>query len=143
MATEIPCQFSGCDYVANHASEAVAIVMYSSHTASHQQSSSSASATKQRMPKIDRPELKQDTTDEDWATFEAEWKRFKRCTHITPDEVADQLFQCCERSLGRLLIKENPRVIETGEAALLDAMKKMAVIKVATCKSSRSKTRQW
>ena len=132
MATQIPCQFTGCEYVAENLSEAVAIAMYSSHTASHQQTSTSASTSKQRMPKIDRPELKQDTTDEDWATFEAEWKRYKRCTHITPNEIADQLFQCCERSLGRLLIKENPGVIETGESALLDAMKKMAVIKVAT-----------
>ena len=89
MTTRIPCQFAGCDYTAENASEAVAIAMFTSHTASHQQTSTPAPTTKQRMPKIDRPELKQDTTDEDWLTFEAEWKRFKRCTHITPDEVAD------------------------------------------------------
>ena len=108
--------------------------MFTSHTAAHQSASmpTPVSAVKQRLPKIDRPELKQDTTDEDWATFEAEWKRFKRCTHMTPDEIADQLFQCCERSLGRLLLKENPEVIESGEAELLEAMRKMAVIKVAT-----------
>ena len=65
-------------------------------------------ATKQKVPRIDRPELKQDVSDEDWQTFEAEWRRFKRCTEMSDDEVPDQLFQCCEKSLARLLLKEDP-----------------------------------
>ena len=47
-------------------------------------------------------------------------------------EIADQLFQCCDRPLKRLLIKENPEIIEEGEAALLKAIKRMAVLHVAT-----------
>ena len=134
MATKIECQFTGCEYAAEHTSEAVAIALYTSHTATHQQASRSVqpAATKQRVPKIDRPELQQDASDEEWQTFEAEWRRFKRCTQIPTDEVADQLFQCCERSLGRLLLKENPLIIETGEGELLKAMEKMAVLKVAS-----------
>ena len=90
--------------------------MFSSHNAVHQQSASGISVSmKQKMPRIDRPELKQDITVEDWHTFEAEWRRFKRCTEMRGDDVVDQLFQCCDRSLGRLLLKENPSVIETGE----------------------------
>ena len=110
--------------------------MYGSHQQGHAVAPTppapvAANASRQRIPKIDRPELKLDTTDEDWATFEAEWKRFKRCTHVPNDEIADQLFQCCERSLGRLLLKENPNVIESGEIVLLEAMRKMAVIRIA------------
>ena len=132
--TTIQCQFTNCTYAATNPSEAVAIAMFQNHTQTHQQAQtgSQPSPTHQRLPKIDRPELKQDATDEDWATFESEWKRFKRCTRMSPDEVADQLFQCCERSLQRLLLKENHVIIEQGEDALLEAMKKMAVIKVAT-----------
>ena len=44
------------------------------------------------VPKIDRPELKQNVDDEKWQSFEAEWHRFKRCTAMSPDKVADQLF---------------------------------------------------
>ena len=131
MATTIECQFTGCDYIAEHASEAVAIAMLTSHNNIHQGSALRA-ATKQRVPKIDRPVLKQDINDEDWQAFEAEWRRFKRCTEMSPQDVADQLFQCCDKSLSRLLLKENPEVIETGEVALLRAMKSMAVIHVAT-----------
>ena len=48
------------------------------------------------------------------------------------EEVAGQLFQCCDKSLMRLLLKENPDIIEEGEDALMMAMKRMAVLHVAT-----------
>jgi len=51
---------------------------------------------------------------------------------IPDGDLADQLIECCEKPLSRLLLKENPHVIEDGEAALLAAMKKMAVLGVAT-----------
>ena len=77
--TRINYHFTQCDYVAAHPSEAVAIAMLASHNNVHQQGTAQNS-TKQRVPKIDRPELKQDVNDEEWQSFEAEWRRFKRCT---------------------------------------------------------------
>ena len=106
--------------------------MFSSHIVVHQQPATVNTTAKQKVPPIDRPEIKQDVTDEDWATFIAEWSRFKRCTDIPGRCIGDQLFQCCERSLGRLLIKENPDIIAAGEEALLNAMKRRAVIRIAT-----------
>ena len=91
--------------------------MLSSHNSVHQGSAPRV-ATKQRVPKIARPELKQDINDEQWQTFEGEWRRFKHCTEIGQGEIADQLFQCCEKSLSRLLLKEEPNIIEAGEDAL-------------------------
>ena len=131
--TSIPCQFTGCDYVAEHTSEPVAIAMFTSHNNVHTgKGAVSREATKQKVPKIDRPELKQDINDEEWQSFQAEWRRFKRCTEIAANEMADQLFQCCEHPLRRLLLKENPDIIEAGEQQLMIAMKKMAVMHVAT-----------
>ncbi len=133
MSTKINCQVTGCTYVVEHESEAVAIAMLTSHSQNHRgNSSTTATSTKQKVPKIDRPEVKQDISDEDWQSFEAEWRRFKRCTEMRNEEVADQLFQCCDKSLKRLLMKENPDIIEEGEDALIKAMKRMAVLHVAT-----------
>ena len=99
----------------------------------HQQSPvSQPASTKQRLPPIERPTLKQDINDEEWETFTQEWKRFQRCASIPTGQEADQLFVCCEEGLGRLLLKEDPDVIDAGVDALLRAMKRMAVIKVAT-----------
>ena len=47
---------------------------------------------------------------------------------IPVGQEADQLFDCCEKTLGRLVIKEKPEIIESGEEEPL-----MAVIKIATC----------
>ena len=44
-----------------------------------------------------------------------------------------QLFDCCDKTLRRLILKENPEVIESREEELLQALKRMAVIKIATC----------
>ena len=130
MSTKIKCQFTGCDWAAEHASEAVAIAILTSHSQNHR--GNPAAATKQKTPKIERPEVKQDISDEEWQSFESEWTRFKRCTEMSAEEVADQLFQCCDRPLKRLLIKENPEIIEEGEDALMGAIKQMAVLHVAT-----------
>ena len=68
----------------------------------------------------------------DWTSFVAEWGNFKRCTGIADNQVTDQLYQCCEKSLARLLIREEPDIVSQGETELLAAMKRLAVIKIAT-----------
>ena len=130
--SEIPCQYPECDYTARHASEAVAIAMFSSHLLLHQQNNVPNVATSQKLPPIQRPEIHQDVSDEDWETFVAEWGHFKRCTSISAASVADHLCQCCEKGLARLLIREDPEIISKGENALLEGIKRLAVIKVAT-----------
>ena len=84
--TTIKCLFPECVTEVTHEWEAVAIVMFKSHMKSHQQpvTAPQGAPSKQRLPKIDRPELKQDISYEDWATFESEWKRFKRCAKWIP-----------------------------------------------------------
>ena len=98
--------------MAEQTSEAVAIAMLTSHNNNVHQGTTTRASTRQKVPKIDRPELKQDIDDEEWQSFEAEWRRFKRCTQMSQGEVADQLFQCCEKSLSRLLLKEDSNIID-------------------------------
>ncbi len=128
---EIPCQYPGCEFKAENASEAIALAMFQSHLMSHSQAAT-APAHSQRLPAIPRPEVKQDISEEDWTSFVAEWGNFKRCTGIADNQVTDQLYQCCEKSLARLLIREEPRIVSQGETELLAAIKRLAVIKIAT-----------
>ena len=129
---KIPCQVPGCEYSAENDSEAVACVMLSSHNNTHLQPVSTNRRSHTKPPQIARPEVRQDISAEEWYSFQEEWKRFKRITDLPEEELADQLFQCCERSLSRLLLKENPDIIEEGEVALTEAIRKMAVLQVAT-----------
>ena len=127
----ISCQYPGCDYLAENDSEAIAIALLSSHNNVHLQPASTTVRSHNKPPPITRPEIRQDISAEEWYSVQEEWRRYKRITNLPEPDIADQLFQCCERSLARLLLKENPSVIEEGEKALIEAIKKMAVLQVA------------
>ena len=128
----IDCQFGGCTAKIEHDSEAVALAMFQSHMMTHQAPAPANAVPAQRLPPIQRPEVRQDITEEDWDAFIIEWENFKRCTNLPSASITDQLYQCCERSLARLIIKEQPHIVSKDENCLLTAMKRLAVIKVAT-----------
>ena len=130
LPSEISCQFPGCEFNATNASEQVALAMFQSHLLSHQPGSGSNNNV-QRLPPIPRPMVKQDISEEDWALFLSEWKNFKRCTNIPASIQADQLYHCCEQGLAKLIVREQPEIVSQGEAELLAAIKRLAVIKIA------------
>ena len=76
----IDCQFPGCEYSVTHSDKDVAVAMFQSHNLSHQTSQSSVQSHK--LPKVERPVLNRDVTDEDWHAFLSEWERFKKRTNI-------------------------------------------------------------
>ena len=131
MASKIPCQFPGCEFKATNNSEQIALAMFQSHLMSHSQPTP-APTNAQKLPPIPRPAVKQDISEEDWMSFLTEWNNFKRCTSIPANIVADQLYHCCEPSLARLIIREQPQIVSLGEDELLAAIKRLAVIKIAT-----------
>ena len=123
---KLDCQFPNCVFSVENESENAALAMFNSHTLSHQPTPAAApQAVRSKLPPVLRPEVKQDINDEDWATFVAEWNHFKRCAEVPATQLADQLFLCCEKNLGRLLLKENSTVIASGETELLKAMKRI------------------
>ena len=106
----IPYQYPNCAFMATNDSEAIAIVMFNNYLISHQGPTATLCdepQMEQKLPPIPRPIVKQDIDDEEWATFLEEWLRFKRCTSIPEGSLADQLFQCYERGLSRLIIRES------------------------------------
>ena len=131
MASKIKCQFTGCEVEVSDDSEAIALAMFQSHMLTHSNPVQTTSQ-RQRLPPIPRPEIKQDITEEDWVCINAEWSNFKSCAGISDDQLVNQLYQCCEKSLARLIIREQPDVLTKGEAGLLAAIKRFAVVKIAT-----------
>ena len=129
--TEIPCQFPGCDHKVSHASEAVALVMFKTHAMSHEPMTTSTGRNS-KLPPIPRPELGLDVSEEDYCSFVVKWNNFKRISGIGQDSHADQLFQCCDKDLMKLVIRSQPDIVSKGEVELLKEMKDLAVVKVAT-----------
>ena len=128
---EIPCQFTGCSFKSVNESEQIAIAMFNSHMMVHQ-ASGGRSNHQQKLPPIPRPEVHQEINDEDWASFLAEWEHYKRCGEIPNEQAADHLYMCCDKPLARLLVREDPTIVSKGEEQLKAAIRRLAVIKIAT-----------
>ena len=78
---------------------------------------------------FDRPEVRQECSEEDWSAFLIEWEHYKRSHKVTDARASDSLYQCCEPSLRRLLIREDPGVLSKSETDVKEAIKQLAVIK--------------
>ena len=131
---KVPCQFTGCTYKAINDSETIAVAMHSSHMLIHQQPAPvqqpTAPVQQSTAEKpIDRPEICQECSEEDWSAFLIEWGHYKRSCKVTDARASDSLYQCCEPSLRRLLIREDPGVLTKSETEVTEAIKQLAVIK--------------
>ena len=109
--TKFECGFTGCGYVSENADKEVAKLQFQSHMSFHTQPQARAATSKQKRPPVERPECRQDITMEEWDSFCQEFRRFKRNTDYPAGGEADELFECCEKALKRLLLKENPDII--------------------------------
>ena len=66
--TRVECGYPDCSYVSENDSEQVAILQFQSHMSGHEQSKGQPISTKQKLPPIERPILKQDVNEEEWET---------------------------------------------------------------------------
>lgn len=133
MATRIPCAAQGCNVVIEDASEAVALARFSSHLLNHSSSADAGTqpATMQRAPKMDRPTVSLECSEEVWSSFKSRWQLFKKCTVMKPEDITRQLFLCCDEELGNNIFKVEPSSIDGDEESLLTTIKRLAVIPVA------------
>ena len=126
----IECPINGCDYATTDVEASVAVALLNIHNNVHVASNNVA---KQRPPKLDRPTIAKESSEEVWNTFNSRWKLFKRGTHLSEEETVQQLFQCCEEELGDAILKSYSDAVTGTEEQLLQAIKQLAVIPVAIC----------
>ena len=123
---EASCQYPGCTFKVSNDSESITLAMFNSHMLSHSEQS-------QKLPRVKRPDVAQQCREEDWASFLTLWKTFKSSNKIRVGSAEEvyQLYECCEKNLQKLLIRENPDILERSESEALEAIKRFAVNKVA------------
>ena len=130
----IHCPIPGCDFTIAETVEAVlAAAQLNLHalTHTHATSTNPAQPTKQKPPKISRPSITKDTTEEDWNTFVKKWNLFKNGTDIPTTQVTTHLWQCCDPDLEAELFKDVQDIATITEADLLNSIKRLAVISIA------------
>ena len=124
----IDCPIDGCNYNTGDVEANIAVALLTIHNNVHVAGNS---ATKQRPPKLDRPSIGKESSEEVWNTFKTRWQMFKRGTHLSADDTVQQLFQCCEEDLGDAILKSYATAVSGTEQQLLEAIKQLAVIPVA------------
>jgi len=116
-----------CTYTTGDKTEAVAVALLNAHMYSHKQSTVKRSGSTLKPPSIE-----EGATMEVWNNFERKWKMYKEGERITGSDVSYHLFHCAESALGDALLKSDPDISSKGETEILEQMKNLAVIPVAT-----------
>ena len=133
----IQCPVQECDWTSGELETALVIQMLDLHTRSshanlavQQQQQPTALPNKQRAPKINPPKISEGSTEETWNSFKTRWDMFTRSTVLTAAEKVQQLFHCCEDSLGDSILKGHNTAVTGSEEDLLKIIKQLAVVPV-------------
>ena len=128
----IHCPIDGCNYQTEDVDASVLAPLLEIHKIAHSTPAPPAAAreTRQRPPKIALPKISEGCSEEAWNSWHTRWEMFKRGTILTEDEKVQQLFQCCDESLGDAILRGHPSAVTGDEKTLLAVMKKLAVIPV-------------
>ena len=136
MVYSLKCEYETCNFEASHEDKDVMLAQYSSHQRNHEagaRASPMGRPETSRGAKAERPKISSGCSEEAWNMFLTRWKNYKRTSCIPHTIAAGELFECCEADLGDDIIKQNSELLEGGESALLEAIKKLAVIPTAIC----------
>ena len=126
----LDCPFPDCTYSTPDIDYVAAGPTLTVHGLSHMPNAHANNGAS-KAPRIERPAVSLEISEEDWDGFTKMWAQFKRVTNLQNDEAAAQLFQCCSPELSAQLLKSEDKVLDKDEKELLDLMKAMAVIPVA------------
>ena len=136
MATNMKCPIPDCDYATGEQTEPVAIAYFNAHMYVHTHPPAtrpaSTSVAHRNGPKLDRPTIETGVSMEEWNMFERRWAIFKEGSHIADENASHHLFQCADSLLGDSLLKTDPEIVNKDVYEVLRAMKKLAVIPIAT-----------
>ena len=125
---KLQCPIPGCTYETVDGTEGIAIALLAAHTPVH----TSAAATYATGPKLERPRFNASITLEEWNIFQRRWDVFVAGTGIDPTNSSQQLFQCASEELGNSLLKTNPQITFKPVKDVMNALKSLAVVAVAT-----------
>ena len=131
------CDVHGCDFqTPDHAAAGAAAVL-SSHIINHQialqqaQAQPQVAAATRHAPKLERPKLKANATNEEWNMFNRRWSTYRTGSNITDDMATMQLLECCTDELRDIVLRAHPSFSTKPIADALTLLKAIAVVPVA------------
>ena len=134
----VPCTAEGCTFQTGDFSDNIVTEQLRIHGLSHNTTPATPAVTapvtntRQKPPKLNRPTISRGTTEEEWSIVKRKWSIYKTTMNIPTNEVATQLWQCCDEDLTSDIFRDIPDISSISEENLLQAIKRLAVVSVAT-----------
>ena len=131
----VPCPVDGCDYQTGDFEASIAVELLKIHASTHANQPPAPAAVsndRQKPPKLSPPTISRGTTEEEWGIIKRKWSIYKASMNIPLAQVATHLWQCCDDDLTSDIFRDIPDVASISEANLLEAIKRLAVVSVAT-----------
>ena len=122
----------GCAFQSEDAPEAVACAILQSHTFSHAARGPNFNRAPSEGPELTRPSTDVGVSLEAGNVFTRRWQTFRQGSGINKVSATAQLFQCASQSLGDSLLKSDAEIVSKPLQELLSALRRLAVIPVAT-----------
>ena len=94
--------------------------------AAHAQPRATANAGN-KAPKLPRPTLAEEISEGDWNFFLEQWKRYKRATNLSVEDVTDELWACLSDDLARQCFDHGANMTTTTEKDLLALLKAQSI----------------
>ena len=136
MAT-VTIKCPACDYETDDVEIGAATAQLQIHGYSHAvqpaitQTASTPAPASSREPKLVRPKIKLNSTNEQWNAFSRRWETFKVGSNITPASASTQLLECADDTLGDIVLRAYPDFTSKPIDQALLILKSIAVVPVA------------
>ena len=123
----LSCPIPECDYK----TEDVEIIGAAALLNLHAQVHATATATApNRAPRLERPKLQSNLSNEDWNAFSRRFETFRIGSSISDASASGQLLECASEQLANVVLRAHPEFTRMPLATALPAIKALAVIPV-------------
>ena len=100
---EPPCQYVSRQGLPTHQLISEDLQLHARVCSAMQRTAAASSRLGPRPQRLDRPEIGEEASEEDWRRFLAAWKRYKTSCQLTGEETSIQLYYCCTTELQKIL----------------------------------------
>ena len=122
----IPCHIPDCNFSTPDVDNPVAAVMLGHHL-----SFAHPAPAPSKAPKIPQPKVTENIYEDQWDSFTREWAVYKGTVSMPTDKILVYPLACCNQDLKSNIERANPTITTKGEAEVLAAIKRHAVVSVA------------
>ena len=130
--TILTCPIPGCGFATQDVDVVGAAAILTVHNNMHIAAPPPAPApAPSRGPKLERPKLALNSTNEDWNAFFRRWESFRLGSGIQDATASGQLLECTSEQLGNIVLRADPNFTTKPLNDALQMLKSVAVIPVA------------